>query len=113
MNRKNRRYERAFPNAPGHFPQHNEKQHRRDHVEGDVHKMERPRIKTEELKLEHVRNVFEREPIRRRPVRECPRDIVQRQAAIELGDFVDVFRIVEIDERELGGLTEHEPNQRD
>src|SRR5437868_3675391 len=66
-----------------------------------------------ELELEHVRDVLERKPVRGRPMGECPFQTMKRDAAIYFGNFINVFRIVEVNERELDRLTEDKPNERD
>src|SRR5467141_2418443 len=75
--------------------------------------MKRARIEAVELKLEHVRDVLERKPVRGRPMSERPFDAVQREAGIYFRNFVDVFGIVEIDEWKLCRLAKNEPNERD
>ena len=44
---------------------------------------------------------------------ECPSDVMEGEAAVYFRNFVNVFGIVEVDERKLDRLSEHEPNQRD
>src|SRR6266404_6096925 len=82
-------------------------------MKNNVREVKQSGIKSIKLELEHVRNVLERKPVRRRPMGESPFQIVQRYAAVDLRDFVNVFGIVEVDERELDRLPEHEPNERD
>src|SRR5438309_7047195 len=75
--------------------------------------MKRARIEAEELKFEHVRDVLERQPVRGRPMSEGPFDAVQREAGVYLRNFVDVFGVVEVDERKRDRLAKDEPNNRD
>jgi len=44
-------------------------------------------------------------------MRECPGNVVQRKAAVYLRNFVNVFRVVEVDEWKFDGLAEDEPNE--
>src|SRR5438874_2526676 len=96
-----------------HLPQHQKQQDDGCGVKKNIREMERARIRSKKLKLEHVRNVFQREPVRRRPMSECPSDVMEGEAAVYFRNFVNVFGIVEVDERKLDRLSEHEPNQRD
>src|SRR5260370_28705865 len=104
MNCKNRRNERAAPNRTSHLSQDEEKQNDGGGVENDVGKMKRARIEAVELEIEHERDVLERKPVRGRPMGEGPCDSVQRDAGVYLRNFVDVFGIVEVDERKLDRL---------
>src|SRR5713101_1840822 len=74
--------------------------------------MKRAGIEAVELEIEHERDVLERKPVRGRPMGEGPFDSVQRDASVYLRNFVDVFGIVEVDERKLDRLPKHKPNER-
>src|SRR5215471_1470657 len=101
MNRKDRGDKRGAPGFSRYCSQHQKKKNDRDRVKNDVRQMKQTGTKSVELKLGHVRNVLEREPIRGRPVSERPCDVVPAQSAIDLRNFVNVFRIVEVAEWKL------------
>src|SRR4029077_7578674 len=113
MNCKNRRNERAAPNRTSHLSQDEKKQNDGGGVENDIGKMKRAGIEAVELEIEHERDVLERKPVRGGPMSERPFDAVQREAGVYLRNFVDVFGIVEIDERKLDCLLKHEPDEPD
>src|SRR5437879_1698926 len=71
------------------------------------------RIKTEELELEHMRDVFYRKPVRGRPMGERPFQIMKRHTAVYFWNLVNVFGIVVVDEWKSDCLPEHEPNESD
>src|SRR6266480_2943179 len=113
MNCKNRGDKRTSPDRSREFPQHENKQDDSCGMKNNVRQMKQARIESVELELEHVRDVLERKPVRGRPMSECPFDPVQREASIYLRNFVNVFRVIEVDEWKFNGLAENEPNERD
>src|SRR5438128_11979896 len=119
MNRKYRGDKCASPNRGAsrtgicHEQEQEKEQEGSDRVKNNVRKMKCAGIRSEKLKLEHVRDVLERKPVRGRPMGERPFDPVQREAGIYLRNFVDVFRVIEVDEGKFDCLPEHEPNERD
>src|SRR5260370_35999350 len=108
MNCKNRRHKRAPPDSASpartHLAQDEEKQNSCSRVENDVREMKRAGIESEELEIEHERDVLERKPVRGWPMGEGPFESVQRETGIYLRNFVDVFGVVEVDERKLDRL---------
>src|SRR5438270_9872239 len=68
-------------------------------------------IESEELKLEHVRDVRERKPVCGGPVSEGPLNAVPLQTRVDFRNFVNVFRIVVINEWKRRRLPKHGPDE--
>src|SRR5205823_3981960 len=113
MNCKNRGGKRTSPDRSSEFPQREKKQDDSCGMKNNVRQMKQARIESVELELEHVRDVLERKPVRGGPMSEGPFDAVQRETGIYLRNFVNVFRVIEVDEGKFDCLPEHEPNERD
>jgi len=82
-------------------------------MEDDIGQMKQAGIEPVELKLEHVRDVLKRKPVRGRPMGECPFQIMKRHAAVYFRNFINVFRVVEVNEGKPDRLTEDKPDERD
>src|SRR5207253_5970796 len=79
-------------------PLQNEKeQERGDGMQQHIGKMMAVRVKSEELKVNHVCDQRQRVPVHRRKVSEGPDDSVDAETTIYFGLFVNVLRIIEVD----------------
>ena len=110
MDGKNRRHNRAAPQAASHLPQHQEQQHRVGGVPENIDQVMPARAHSEELAIQHVGKRGERNPIVGLRVREGPADSLDGQTFAHYRILVNILLVIVIDERELRRLPEDDQN---
>jgi hypothetical protein len=110
MNRKNRRDKCASPDAAGHSPENQKKQHGSDIMQKDIGEMVATWPQSINLTIRHVAQGRERVPQTGVTVGQHPFESIDSESVAHLLIFVNVSVVIEVDEVVTERLTKNDPD---
>ena len=109
---KHRRNKCAAPQSTRHAFQRDKQKDHCDRMKKNVRKMVGSGAQPEELTIQHVRNGSHGVPVHGMDVRECPRDTRHTQSAGYVRVFIDIMRVVVVNEVVPQRLAENTPREQ-
>ena len=110
MNGKYGCNEGTGPTSASQLPERQKEEDRRRRMQQDVCQMMSPRLETEKLTIQHVRNRGKRMPVVRMHMSEGPLNPVEGEAVCDPWILVNVLIVVVIDKLVPEGLAEDDPD---